>query len=197
MTLIRLCICMMICAFDVKLWQKQIFSWYGPNMGATVFTLNIMTSYFLTVTILKFGRVHWLTRGCTLPDGMAHSVNPDQTAPSGAVWSGFTQFDHAHVTVRIFRVNVLFQSIPTHALYWMKTILNQSGWSNNSLFCKQYSIYIYILNLSKTATLKDKKLVFKTNYRLMQVKSTAIGAIISTFIKLPFVIMIFVLSIFE
>ena len=50
---------------------------------------------------------------------------------------------------------------------------------------------------------KDQKLVFKTNYRLMQVKSIAEcskgghSAILSTFIKLPFVIKIFVLSIFE
>ena len=49
---------------------------------------------------------------------------------------------------------------------------------------------------SKTATLKkDQKIVFKTNYRLMQVKS--ICRILLTFIKLRFVIKIFVLSIFE
>ena len=46
------------------------------------------------------------------------------------------------------------------------------------------------------------KLVFKTNYRLMQVKSIAEcfgehSAILLTFIKLLFVINIFVLSIFE
>ena len=45
------------------------------------------------------------------------------------------------------------------------------------------------------------KLVITTNYRLMQVKSIAEclehSAILSTFIKLPFVIKIFVLSIFE
>ena len=62
-------------------------------------------------------------------------------------------------------------------------------------------------NLCKTATLKkDQKLVFKTNYRLMQVKSIAEcskmlqgehSAIVSTFIKLPYVIKIFVESIFE
>ena len=41
-------------------------------------------------------------------------------------------------------------------------------------------------------------MVFKTDYRLMQVKSIAEhSAILLTFIKLPFVIMIFVLSIFE
>ena len=50
---------------------------------------------------------------------------------------------------------------------------------------------------------KDQKLVFKTNYRLMQVKSIAKcsygehSAILLTFIKLPFVIKIFVLPIFE
>ena len=54
-----------------------------------------------------------------------------------------------------------------------------------------------------TANLKkDRKLVFKTNYRLMQVKSITEClrehyAILLTFIKLPFVIKTFVLSIFE
>ena len=45
---------------------------------------------------------------------------------------------------------------------------------------------------------KDRNLVFKTNYRLMQVKSIAEGehsAILSTLHKLPFVIKIFILSI--
>ena len=45
------------------------------------------------------------------------------------------------------------------------------------------------------ATLKKKKLVYKTNYHLMQVKSIA-GAL-STFIMLPFDIKILVLSLFE
>ena len=42
-------------------------------------------------------------------------------------------------------------------------------------------------------------MVFKTNYHLMQVKSIAEehSALLSTFIKLPFVIKNFVLSIFE
>ena len=51
---------------------------------------------------------------------------------------------------------------------------------------------------------KDQKMVFKTDYRLMQVKSIAECsegrehfAILSTFIKLPVVIKIFALSIFE
>ena len=47
---------------------------------------------------------------------------------------------------------------------------------------------------------KDQKLVFKTNYPLMQIKSIAESehfAILSTFIKLPFCHKIFVLSICE
>ena len=48
---------------------------------------------------------------------------------------------------------------------------------------------------------KDQKFVFKTSYRLIQVKSIAESlehsVILSTFIKLPFFIKIFVLSIFE
>ena len=30
-----------------------------------------------------------------IPSGMANSVDPDQTAPSGAVWSGYTPFAYA------------------------------------------------------------------------------------------------------
>ena len=43
---------------------------------------------------------------------------------------------------------------------------------------------------------KDKKVVFKTNYRIMQLKSRMLQhfVILSTFIKLQIVIMIFVLS---
>ena len=50
----------------------------------------------------------------------------------------------------------------------------------------------------------DQKLVFKTDYLLMQIKSIAecskgsiLQLILSTFIKLPYVIKIFVLSVFE
>ena len=44
---------------------------------------------------------------------------------------------------------------------------------------------------------KDQNSVFKTNYLLMQVISIAESAILLTFIKLPFVIKIFILSVFE
>ena len=47
------------------------------------------------------------------------------------------------------------------------------------------------VNLSKAATQKDQ-IFIKTNYRLMQARRTS--AILSTFIKLPFVIKILVLS---
>ena len=65
----------------------------------------------------------------------------------------------------------------------------------------------YIITIHQTClngSLKKKtKIVFKTDYRLMQVNSIAEcsngehSAILSTFIKLPFVIHIYVLSIFE
>ena len=55
---------------------------------------------------------------------------------------------------------------------------------------------------SKTTQKEYQKLVFKTDYRLMQVKNIAEiprehSAILLTFIKLPFVLKTFVLSIFE
>ena len=56
--------------------------------------------------------------------------------------------------------------------------------------------YIVLSSHSK----RRPKLVFKTEFCLMQVKSIAEwehSAILSTFIKLPFVIKVFLLSIFE
>ena len=44
---------------------------------------------------------------------------------------------------------------------------------------------------------RTQKMVFKTHYRLMQVKSIAESATLSTFIKLLFSIATFVLSIFK
>ena len=71
------------------------------------------------------------------------------------------------------------------------TILNV----HSIFFCMFASLYN-----SKTCVKwllsKDQKLVFKTNHRLMQVKREH-SAIHSTFIKLPFVIKIFLLSVFE
>ena len=62
-----------------------------------------------------------------------------------------------------------------------------------------------VLKYSKTCLKLQLKIrqkyVFKTDHRLMQIKSIAEclehSAILSTFIKLPFVIKIFVLSIYE
>ena len=57
-------------------------------------------------------------------------------------------------------------------------------------------IYMYSKTCVNRPLLKDRKLVFKTNYSLMQVQGSILQ-ILSTFIKLPFVIKIFVLFIFE
>ena len=56
------------------------------------------------------------------------------------------------------------------------------------------TVKLYLNGLSP----KDQKLVYKTDYRSMQVKSIAdCSAILSALIKLHFVIKIFVLSIFK
>ena len=71
----------------------------------------------------------------------------------------------------------------------------------NAMFTFQGNGECYIVkSVSIGHSQKDQKLVFKTNYCLMQVKSIAereLSAILSTFIKRPFVIKIFVLSAFE
>ena len=66
-------------------------------------------------------------------------------------------------------------------------------------FQVSYKMTMYVHVLSGHSK-DDQKLVFNTDYRLMQVKSIAEcsnSAILSTFIKVPFVIKIFVWSIFE
>ena len=58
--------------------------------------------------------------------------------------------------------------------------------------------FVYSNTCVKRPLQKDHKLVSKTNYRLMQVKNIAEwehSAILSTFIKQPFVIKLFVLCI--
>ena len=51
--------------------------------------------------------------------------------------------------------------------------------------------------LKRTTKKEHRKLVFNTDYRLMQVKSIAVFEILSPFIQLPFFIKTFVLSISE
>ena len=97
--------------------------------------------------------------------------------------------------------------------------MSNVGQDFEKLMCMDINtIYTALMNLSDSQTVQDKviyyvitvkpvlsshskgrpKSAFKTNYRLMQVKSIAeCSAILLTFIKLPFVIKIFILSIFE
>ena len=67
-----------------------------------------------------------------------------------------------------------------------------------SLLClAQYCLLPFLFALQRVKngpSQKGEKLFFKTNNRLMQIKSIAI---LLTFMKLPIVIKIFVLSIFE
>ena len=48
-------------------------------------------------------------------DGMANSVDPDQTAPLGAVWSGSALFAQACLS---FYVGVYTQSAPYVVVLW-------------------------------------------------------------------------------
>ena len=85
---------------------------------------------------------------------------------------------------RIHRVNVSNFRILSTAVYVFHTL---SSWNENT-----------VKHVYNSHSQKDWKLVFKTNYRLIQVKSIAeCSAILSTFIRLLFAIKIFVLSIFE
>ena len=62
-------------------------------------------------------------------------------------------------------------------------------------FCGILVTSVRILQYSKNCVkrpLSNHKLVFKTIYRLIEIKSIADSAILSTFIKLPFVIKIVV-----
>ena len=60
-------------------------------------------------------------------------------------------------------------------------------------------LYMYSKLVLSGHSKRRPKLVFKIDYRLMQFKGIEVehSAILLTFIKLPFVIKIFVLSIFE
>ena len=77
-----------------------------------------------------------------------------------------------------------------------------TGDANMGSYDLYFCITLKIIFLSNTVnpvlsghSKRRPKLGFKTDYRLMQVKSIAEhSAILSTFIKIPFVIMIFVLS---
>ena len=76
-----------------------VSSWYGKLLDAaklTVNFLNIQTPKKFVVITLKFEM--WLYHRVMCPndaDRIANSVDPDQTAPLGAVWSGSALFAQA------------------------------------------------------------------------------------------------------
>ena len=75
-----------------------------------------------------------------------------------------------------------------------------SSCAGSNLLNRVDRVYIYSKTGVNGHSQKDQKLVFKTNYCSLQVKSVEKwehSVILLAFIKLPFVIKIFVLSIFE
>ena len=72
----------------------------ADRMVNTVIFLNIQTPKKFVVITLKFWTM-WLYHRVMSPndaDGMANSVDPDQTAPLGAVWSGSALFAQAYLS---------------------------------------------------------------------------------------------------
>ena len=49
-------------------------------------------------------------------DGMANSVDPDQTAPLGAVWSGSALFALVYLSENLGSLRYVFILFPTHKL---------------------------------------------------------------------------------
>ena len=76
--------------------------------------------------------------------------------------------------------------------WWAQAYKTNHSWHLGCILCQHLYAYMYIDCWLYSISGHSKR---KTNYRLMQVKSIAeCSAILSTFIKLPFVIKIFVLS---
>ena len=109
----------------------------------------------------------------------------------------------SHLLVYIIRMYLcLYKVISEKPMYFNTSLRKRCMELVYDLFL-EYRSKTYSNTCVKRPSQKDRKLVFKSNYRLMQVKSIAEcyngehSAILSTFIKLPFVIKTFVLSIFE
>ena len=79
-------------------WSKQtslthITSKTHSSCSYTVKILNIGQPKITTVVVLKWHSLIVQCSNASKDRGrMANTVNPDQTAPSGAVWSGFAEF---------------------------------------------------------------------------------------------------------
>ena len=80
-----------------------------------------------------------------IPRGLANSVDPDQTAPSGALRSGSTQFTYVHVNT-IFILQYQFQEhwdLGLHSLHMYMSILFLSYNINlRSIEIWVYTVYI-------------------------------------------------------
>ena len=55
----------------------------------------------------------WLYRRVMSPNGMAKSVDPDQTAPLGAVWSGSALFAQAYLSKNLGSLRYAFEGSQT------------------------------------------------------------------------------------
>ena len=76
-------------------------------------------------------------------DGMANSLDPDQTAPLGAVWSGSALFAQAYLSENLGSLQYVFDSFQDY-LTWTETkqivnLVRRIWWWTNSVHCLHYT----------------------------------------------------------
>ena len=95
------------------LWKSALFHWFYRNDPKFSDTQNICCNYYKVWTM-------WLYHRLMSPndaDWMANSVDPDQTAPLGAVWSGSALFAQACLSENLGSLRYS-SMISTHTFSW-------------------------------------------------------------------------------
>ena len=120
-------------------------------------TQNICCNHSKVWTIWLYHRVMSPNNA----DGMANSVDSDQTAPREAVWSGSALFAQAYLSENLGSLRYIFLTF----IYWSKVLTNQPGWYR---FFRKHKI----VNNLKRATIKQViihlskllKFIFRKNH---------------------------------
>ena len=115
----------------------------------TVNVLKIQTLYFILFFLPNLSLHLFLVILC----GMANSVDPDQTAPSGAVWSGSTLFAYAifseHSSMRLKDMYCTFE----YSLDYYCWTIDSYGLPGN---CNEYPESMFSQRNTKVSTLLGK-----------------------------------------
>ena len=85
--------------------------WF-QNMDTTVKILKIWTPEKVAVIILNLKNCFYCIEMHRKDvDGMANSVDPDQTAPLGEVWSGSALFAHTYLSENLWSLRYMLQNL--------------------------------------------------------------------------------------